>query len=251
MTTRQRASRVLAPLLGSTALVVVIDTVGRSGVVGPSWPPLTDVLAYIVDPGHRAILTTALGSTLRSALLGGAIGGLAGVALAVVARVVPISRPGLDRFAAILDAAPAIAIAPVVAVSLGREATPALLPGIIVGFILYVAASSGLSAASAGHADVFHAFGARRTTRLIALDLPGAMPAVFDGLVLAAPAMITGATIGEWFGAPSGLGVLLVSAMQNYQVTLLWAAALLCVLCSLVLYVLARAAHGAIVRRFS
>ena len=33
--------------------------------------------------------------------------------------------------------------------------------------------------------------------------------------------------LGEWFGAPRGLGVLIVSAMQNYQIELLWAAALL------------------------
>ena len=37
----------------------------------------------------------------------------------------------------------------------------------------------------------------------------------------------------EWFGAPRGLGLLIVSAMQNFQIQLLWAAALLGVVASL------------------
>ena len=36
-----------------------------------------------------------------------------------------------------------------------------------------------------------------------------------------------GAILGEWFGAPAGLGVLIVSSMQNFQITLLWSAAFL------------------------
>jgi NitT/TauT family transport system permease protein len=45
--------------------------------------------------------------------------------------------------------------------------------------------------------------------------------------------------IGEWFGAPRGLGVLLQSAMYNYQIPLLWSAALLAAVMSTLAYGLA------------
>jgi NitT/TauT family transport system permease protein len=59
------------------------------------------------------------------------------------------------------------------------------------------------------------------------------LPHVVDGFRLAAPAAVLGAIFGEWFGAEKGLGAVLVSSMQNFQVRLLWAAALLSTLISI------------------
>lgn len=42
-----------------------------------------------------------------------------------------------------------------------------------------------------------------------------------------APMNEAGTIIGEWFGASRGLGLLMVSAMQNFQIPLLWSAMLL------------------------
>ncbi len=56
---------------------------------------------------------------------------------------------------------------------------------------------------------------------------PNALPSLIDGLKLGTSAAVLGAILGEWFGAPAGLGVLIVSSMQNFQITLLWSAAFL------------------------
>ena len=56
---------------------------------------------------------------------------------------------------------------------------------------------------------------------------PNALPSFIDGLKLVTSAAVLGAILGEWFGAPAGLGVLIVSSMQNFQITLLWSAAFL------------------------
>jgi NitT/TauT family transport system permease protein len=53
---------------------------------------------------------------------------------------------------------------------------------------------------------------------------------------LAAPVAVVGAMIGEFFGASRGLGVLVISAMDNFQIPLLWSAAILSVGCSLLAY---------------
>src|SRR2546429_7093112 len=59
----------------------------------------------------------------------------------------------------------------------------------------------------------FFFFNDTATTEIYTLSLHDALP-------------IFGAVIGEWFGARRGIGVLLVSSMQNLQVEQLWAAAL-------------------------
>ena len=63
-----------------------------------------------------------------------------------------------------------------------------------------------------------------------------ASPELVDGLRLAAPAALVGAIFGEWFGADSGLGLLLITSMQNFRIDLLWATALLGVAASLIAY---------------
>jgi len=68
------------------------------------------------------------------------------------------------------------------------------------------------------------------------LDLPAALPAIVTSMKLAVPAALIGAIIGEWFGAPRGLGLLILNAMQNFQVPLLWSAVLLTAMVSLSLF---------------
>jgi NitT/TauT family transport system permease protein len=62
---------------------------------------------------------------------------------------------------------------------------------------------------------------------------------------------VLGAVIGEWFGARRGIGVLLVSSMQNMQVNQLWAAALTAAAVSLLAYVVLVAVRDVVNRRFS
>src|SRR5262249_54909340 len=84
--------------------------------------------------------------------------------------------------------------------------------------------------------DLFSVLSAPRWRRLRLLQFPGALPAIGDALKIAVPAAILGAVIGEWFGAERGLGVLLESAMYNYQIPLLWSAALVSALVSVLGY---------------
>ena len=62
------------------------------------------------------------------------------------------------------------------------------------------------------------------------------LPAIASGMRLAAPSALIGVIVGEWFGAPRGIGALIINAMQNFQIALLWSAALLAVVVSLTLF---------------
>jgi NitT/TauT family transport system permease protein len=60
-----------------------------------------------------------------------------------------------------------------------------------------------------------------------------------------------GAVIGEWFGAPIGLGIVILNTMQNFQIPLMWATVLVVAAISLSAYGLIGVAERAVQRRFA
>lgn len=221
---------------GVVLLLLLWEVLGRSGFLGNLWPPLSLVVSYLFDAGNASFLVDALLFTAVAAGAGLLIGSVFGVVLAVLGQLWTPLGQGLGRFAATLNAVPLIALGPVLIVTVGREATPVMIASIAVFFGMFVAASSGLSSVRREQAELLTVLGASQRHRLWLLQLPHALPMLVDGLRLSVTAAVVGAILGEWFGAPGGLGLLLVSAMQNYQITLLWSAALLGALLSLAAY---------------
>ncbi|GAA1382274.1 ABC transporter permease subunit [Pseudonocardia kongjuensis] len=242
---------VLLAATGIALLVLAADLVGRTGLAGPAWPTATDLLAFLGGPTAGPLLLRAIGATGTAALLGFLLGGLAALAVAVLGVVLPALHPGLDRLAAVLHAVPLIALGPLLVTTVGREGTSTVVAAIAAGFAVFVAATSGLATPGEAQQDVFRVLGASRWTTLLRLRFPAGLPTIVDGLTLAAPAAVLGAVIGEWFGARRGIGVLLVSAMQNVQIPLLWTAALSAAGLSLLAYLLLVGLHRYTVRRFT
>lgn len=248
--TASRAGRALLGLLGLAIFLALWELIGRFRLAGLTWPPLSDVLDMLTDEGRLPLFQRALGATLGSTALGYLWGAGIGLALAVAAHLLPVLREGADRLAAVLNAIPSIALGPVFLVLISRDATPAAIASIHVFFIVFVSTSSGLTAAHAAHHDVFSALGARPAARFLRLELPAALPALSSGLRLAWPAALIGAIIGEWFGAPRGIGILIINAMQNFQIVLLWCAVLLAAGTSLLFYGLLTLLERGVYARF-
>ena len=95
------------------------------------------------------------------------------------------------------------------------------------------------------------AFGANRWKRLVHLELPSALPHLAGGLKAAVSASFIGAILGEWFGAPRGLGLVILNAMQNFQIRLMWAAVTMAAAMSLTGFLIAAALQKALAQRFS
>jgi ABC-type nitrate/sulfonate/bicarbonate transport system permease component len=226
-------------LLGALGMLIFAaawEVIGSYHLAGLSWPPLSTVLLYLTDPGRTPLFLRAASATLGAVAIGYAIGCTAGLLLAVLTHIVSLLRPGTDRTMAVVHAIPSIALGPLFIVLLGREATPIAIATLNVLFAIYVATSSGLASASPAHRDVMRVLGASLRRQLCHLDMPAAFPAIVTAMKLAVPAALIGAIIGEWFGAPRGLGLLILNAMQNFQVPLLWSAVLLTALVSLSIY---------------
>ena len=242
-----------AALLGTAGVVLFLfawEALGRSGVLGLTWPPLSTVLGFLADPARRPLFGRALGASLLALGTGYGAGLLAGVATAAVAHLLPRLRPGFDRTSGFIHAVPSVALAPLLILLLGRDGTPAALAGLNTFFIMYVSTASGLASSSAALRDLLAVLGGGRWTRLVRVDGPAALPIMVSGMRLAVPGALIGVIIGEWFGAPRGIGVLVINAMQNFQIPLLWSAVLLGVAVSMLFYVLFGLLHRAAAARF-
>jgi ABC-type nitrate/sulfonate/bicarbonate transport system permease component len=244
------ACRAVTGAFGAIAIFALWELAGRLRLLGTFVPPLSDVAAYLFAGPHRTLLLDAARPTAREACFGYLCGSAAGFGLAMLALWLPPSAPGLERLAAIVNGIPVIAVGSVCAVLFPPDVNPVIVSALAVFFMMFVASSAGLGAASAAHRELFAAFGAPRTTTFWRLRIPSAIPALVDGLRLSAPVAVVGAIIGEWFASERGLGPLLLNAMQNYQIALLWSAAVLGALISAIPYAALGPAQRVAAERF-
>jgi ABC-type nitrate/sulfonate/bicarbonate transport system permease component len=218
-----RLRSVIYPAVGCLLLLGAWEVIGRHGLLGTTFPALSQVLHVYENGPRRALLLRSTGATLGSAAVGFAAGVCLGAVVALVAHLVPLLRGGLDRLAVLVNALPVIALGPVLIITTGREDTPAALASIPVFFLLYGATAAGLRGTSQRLEQVLTTLGASRWQRLIKCEAVAALPQVVSGMKIAASSAMIGAVVGEWFGAPSGLGVVVINSMQNFQIPLLWA----------------------------
>jgi ABC-type nitrate/sulfonate/bicarbonate transport system permease component len=241
-------------MYGATGVLLLLagwELIGRSGAAGLTLPALSSVLRVYRDPRLAALLYRSALATAGSASLGLLLGVLLGTATAFITHLVARLRPGLDRLAVAVNAVPSIALGPIFIVMVSRDLTPVLLATIPVFFLIYVAVTSGLRSAPLRLNEMMITFGAARWQRLRYVEMPYALPSFLSGLKVAVTAAMIGAIVGEWFGAPTGLGLVILNTMQNFQIPLMWAAVLVTAGISLAGYGLVSWAEYFAERRFT
>ncbi|MBB3458310.1 NitT/TauT family transport system permease protein [Rhizobium sp. BK313] len=233
---RRIAGDVALGFAGILVVCVAWEVTGRYKLAGPSWPALSAVIGLLIDPAQRPAVMRATTASFSRAAAGCALGTALGIGFGAMAHMTTALRPGLDRLISTINAVPAIALAPLFILLLSREYTGMAIATLSVFYITYVATTSGLSSSSASHRDFFKAFGSSKFLQLIYLDLPAAFPVLVGGLKYAVPAALLGAILGEWFGSSRGLGLMMISAMQNFQIQLLWGAMLITALGAMIAF---------------
>lgn len=246
---RARTERIASPAFGVALLLGLWVVGGRAGwAKGMVVTPRAAIEPIVGD--SAGVYLRATTATLWVAARGFVIGSVLAFAAALVATALPPARRTISKLAAIVNAAPWVAVAPCLMIVLGNDRAPVAIAVLAVFFFVFVSASVGLAAEPASARDATLALGASRWFRLRALQIPASWPSVVDGLKLAAPAALTGAIFGEWFGAERGLGVLLLTAMRSARPERLWAASLLACACGLLAYGMLAGARRLLVARY-
>jgi ABC-type nitrate/sulfonate/bicarbonate transport system permease component len=238
-------------VLGLIVLLAAWEWIGRSGLWGDSFPALSAMLDAYDTPARREILGRALLRTATSAALGLGIGACASLLLVCAGHLLKPLHEGIESFATTIHAIPTIAFGPVLILVAGPESTPVVLSALAAYFPIMVALDSALKFAPRAPHDLAAVLGASTTRAFVRIHFPAAVPGFVDGLRMGAPGAVIGAALGEWFGAPRGLGVLIISSLQNVRIPQLWAAALLCVACSLIAYTALSLLHRWAQRRYT
>lgn len=213
--------------------------IGIAAVVGIWW-----VLAVTVLHGGGAVPTPAgvvaqlgtdgwtfywthVSATIESALRGYLWGNLLAIVVAVAVVLIPALELAAMQVAIASYCLPIMAVGPILVVTFDGRTPMVALAGLSVFFTTLVSALLGLRSSPASALDVVSAAGGGRLQQLWRLQAVASLPGIVSGLKLAVPAALLGTIVGEFLGvAQSGLGVAMVIAQQQLEVSRTWGIAL-------------------------
>ena len=174
---------------------------------------------------QRAVLTGSAWTTLVETLLGLAVGSAFGVVSALMMSLSAGLRRWLLPILLLSQAVPVFALAPLLVLWLGFGlASKVAMAALVIFFPVMSAFHDGLGRVPQGWLDLAHTMGAPRWRVLFLIRVPAALPSLGSGLRVAAAWAPIGAVIGEWVGASSGLGYLMLNANARVRTDVMFAA---------------------------
>ena len=134
---------------------------------------------------------------------------------------------------------PIVVLAPILVIVLGFGIMPKLvIVALICFFPIVVNGLDGLRSVDDEFIHMMRTLDAGRWAIFKRIEFPGALPAIFSGLRVAATFAAIGAVFGEWSGASAGLGYVIQQATPNLQTARIFAAIVILTLIALALFAL-------------
>ncbi|MEV6349018.1 ABC transporter permease [Actinoplanes sp. NPDC051851] len=199
-----------------------------------------DVWTYLTDPANdaeRDLLWEAGKVTALDSLIGLAGGAIAALVTAIAFALWRGVEQTLLPVAMALRAVPLVAMTPLIALIFGRGlAGVTVIAGIVTFFPVLVNVSLALRAVPKSSVDLMRAYGASPYSTLWKVQLPGALPALFAALRVAAPLALVGALLAEWLATGKGLGYLMLASVTTFELDRMWTGVTLVTVASIVLY---------------
>lgn len=221
---------VLLPASVFLLLTVLCEYAALAGLLPPTIPQPSRVIRSLVSDG--AVLWFHGQTTLLTAVCGYATAIFAAFFIGFLVHQNKALEATALTVGTVLNSIPIIAIAPILIIWMGVSLPMRItLTAFLCFFPIFVGMIQGLGAAEKNAEELFLVLAATPAQRFWKLALPSALPYIFLGLKIAAPLAILGTLVAEWTGTESGLGVLMINAMFNFQMEQLWASVL--VVCAL------------------
>jgi NitT/TauT family transport system permease protein len=211
-------------ILGAVLLVALWEGIAR-GMQLPAYtlPAISTIFQSIWD--MRTALLRAAGVTVTEALVGYALGALAGIGGAIWVTMAPGVRGAVLPAATAFNSVPVIAWSPLVLLWFGMGmSSKFVMVALAIAFTLFLSTLSGLDRVDRRSVDLMRSFGAGRLAILWRLRLPTALPLMFAGLRVATARSVLIAVVTEMLGAQAGLGLLIYQAVVQVDFVQVWAA---------------------------
>jgi len=209
--------------------------VGTGRISSQVLPAPTAIVRALID--NWGIIYDNTVQTLLETVLGIAAATLLGLLLAVMLDISQWLRRAIYPLLVTSQTIPIIALAPLLLIWLGYDIRPKLIVVTLYCFFpIAVACADGLAGAEPELIKLLRSMRASRWQILWLVRLPGALPAFFSGLRIAATYSVTGAIVGEFVGAEKGLGIYMQREANSFATVQVFAAILVTAVLSLLLF---------------
>jgi ABC-type nitrate/sulfonate/bicarbonate transport system permease component len=165
-----------------------------------------------------SLLLDNAATTLVEVLLGLALAVATGVACALAMHLSRTLRDAAYPLLVASQAIPIVVLAPIFVLAFDYGIGPKLaIVALICFFPITVNVLDGLRSVEPELLKLMRSLGASRAASLRKVELPASLPYFFSGLRIAATVSVIGAVFGEWAGADSGLGRLVLLSNNQLQ----------------------------------
>ena len=162
--------------------------------------------------------------TLIEAVAGFLVGNLSAILIAIAFVHSRNVERAFFPIAVFINTIPILAIAPILVLILGPGlSAKVVIAALICFFPTLVNMVRGLQAVSPQALELARILSASKSEVFWKIRLQSSLPFLFSALRIAATTSVIGAIVGEWVGATSGLGALIIEATFNFNSPLLYA----------------------------
>lgn len=204
--------------------------------------PVTVVDKAYLDPVVRKQMISGLGWTSMAAGIGLLITIVIGMTLAVLMSLAQWLERSFYPYLVALQAVPVLAIAPLIYSVFGGGMGSRIFVCVMISIFPVVTNTLfGLTGVDKGQHELFTLRRASGITRLLKLQFPAAMPAIFTGFRISAGLSVIGAVVGEQFfrqGEKPGLGVIMEQFRQKSRFAELYGGIITACLLGIVVFLL-------------
>jgi NitT/TauT family transport system permease protein len=220
---RARVSGILYPVVTLVALIILWEIAVRLLRI-PNWlVPAPSQVAVMIGEKTK-LLATHGWVTTKAIILGFLLSVVVGIPLALAIYAWPLFARSVYPLLVSSQAVPKTAIAPLFVIWLGFGILPKILIAFLIAFFAIVINTVvGLSSIEPEKIYLTRSMGMSPSMTFFKVRLPQALPAIFGGLKVAITLAVVGTVVGEFVGADSGLGYLLLIANGNLDTPLLFA----------------------------
>lgn len=229
-------SDAIAPILTFLIVLLVWEGCTRYFAI-PGWLlPSPSAIAVAFAQWYDELWRHTL-VTLYETLAGFALSIAIAVPIAVLIVYSPLLRKCIYPLLLGLQSVPKVAIAPLMALWIGFGVLPKILVVFLVCFFpIIVSTATGLSSVSPATMDLIRSLSASQFQTFVKIRFPTAMPHIFVGLKVAITFAVIGSVIGEFVGAESGLGYLILQSSSQSNTATAFAALIILTVMSIALF---------------
>lgn len=220
-----RFINLLVPALFGFSILILWEGFVRGFNISPILLPPPSAIAVRFSGSMSILWEDFVQTFIKGALSGYVIGCSAAFITAVAVDKSNFLKRGLLPVGNFVAALPIIGMAPILVMWFGFDwHSKAAVVVVMVFFPMLVNTVAGLNAKDNIQHDLMKTYGASYWQNLLKLNLPAAMPLIFNGLKNCTTLALIGAIVSEFFGSPTrGMGFRISTEVGRLSLDMVWA----------------------------